>query len=842
MPTATAIEPAHPLVHRLKARSRSSSEGCSMETASYGHPGLPATVPRSTFLGIIGTRHARSQTAAPRAAAAHGRPRQALHRGQGACRLPVAGAQGRAGAPQDRRHPGPDRCRSREAGTQGDAAHLRGAQDRRQGDPEPAAGRRARERLRPARQPVAGRQVRPVVTKPVSGAAPPPPTARAASLDQLCIDTVRALVMDAVQQADSGHPGTAMALAPVAYVLWQRHLRYNPANPDWFGRDRFVLSAGHACMLLYAVLYLTGYDLSLDDIKQFRQWGSRTPGHSEHGLTPGVEATTGPLGQGVGNAVGMALAEAHLAALFNRPGHAIVDHCTYFASDGDMMEGVSHEACSLAGHLKLGKLIGIYDDNRITIDGTTDLTFSDDTARRFESYGWHVERVADGNDLGALDAALAAARRQTDRPSLVIVRTHIAYGSPHKQDSPEAHGAPLGAEEVKLTKQRLGWPSLEPFHVPEESLEHWRRARDRGARLEAEWRKRHDAYRAAHPDLARELERRLAGRLPEAWDADLPGFAPTDAQATRAASGKVLNALAAKLPELIGGSADLAGSTHVVFKNGGDVAAGSWGARNVHFGVREHAMGAILNGLAVHGGVRPVGSTFLIFSDYMRPPIRLAALCHLPAIFVFTHDSIGLGEDGPTHQPIEQLAGLRAIPNLTVIRPADATEVVEAWRAAVQHQSGPVALVCTRQKVPVIDRARYAPANGLRLGAYVLADAPGGRPAVILMASGSEVELVLGAYETLAAAGIAARAVSMPCMEFFASQPRDYRDAVLPPSVPARLAVEAAAPQPWYRWVADHGVVLGLERFGASAPYQRIYRELGLTVEDVVRKAKELLE
>ena len=681
------------------------------------------------------------------------------------------------------------------------------------------------------------------MTPPPRATGAATPAARDTSLDQLCINTVRTLAMDAVQQADSGHPGTAMALAPLAYVLWQRHLRYNPANPDWFGRDRFVLSAGHACMLLYAVLYLTGYDLSLDDIKQFRQWGSRTPGHSEHGLTPGVEATTGPLGQGVGNAVGMALAEAHLAALFNRPGHAIVDHCTYFvASDGDMMEGVSHEACSLAGHLKLGKLIGIYDDNRITIDGTTDLTFSDDTARRFESYGWHVERVADGNDLGALDAALAAARRQTDRPSLVIVRTHIAYGSPHKQDSPEAHGAPLGAEEVKLTKQRLGWPSLEPFHVPEESLEHWRRARDRGARLEAEWRKRHDAYRAAHPDLARELERRLAGRLPEAWDADLPGFAPTDAQATRAASGKVLNALAAKLPELIGGSADLAGSTHVVFKNGGDVAAGSWGARNVHFGVREHAMGAILNGLAVHGGVRPVGSTFLIFSDYMRPPIRLAALCHLPAIFVFTHDSIGLGEDGPTHQPIEQLAGLRAIPNLTVIRPADATEVVEAWRAAVQHQSGPVALVCTRQKVPVIDRARYAPANGLRLGAYVLADAPGGRPAVILMASGSEVELVLGAYETLAAAGIAARAVSMPCMEFFASQPRDYRHAVLPPSVSARLAVEAAAPQPWYRWVADHGVVLGLERFGASAPYQRIYRELGLTVEDVVRKAKELLE
>ena len=676
-------------------------------------------------------------------------------------------------------------------------------------------------------------------------AAPPPATQETpdSSLDQLCINTIRTLSMDAVQQADAGHPGTAMALAPLAYVLWQRHLRYNPANPDWVGRDRFVLSAGHACMLLYAVLYLTGYDLSLDDIKQFRQWGSRTPGHSEHGLTPGVEATTGPLGQGVGNAVGMALAEAHLASLFNRPGHAIVDHWTYFlASDGDLMEGVSHEACSLAGHLKLGKLIGIYDDNRITIDGKTDLTFSDDTARRFESYGWHVERVADGNDLEALDAALAAARRVTDRPSLVIVRTHIAYGSPHKQDTPEAHGAPLGAEEVKLTKQRLGWPSLEPFHVPDESLAHWRRARERGARGETEWQQRYDAYRTAHPELAGELERRLAGRLPEAWDADLPAFAPTDAQATRAAAGKVLSALAAKLPEVIGGSADLATSTNVVFKNGGDVAAGSWSARNIHFGVREHGMGAIMNGLALHGGVRPVGSTFLIFSDYMRPPIRLAALSRLPVIYVFTHDSIGLGEDGPTHQPIEQLAGLRAIPNFVVIRPADATEVVEAWRAAIRHAGGPVALVLTRQKVPVIDRARYAPANGLRLGAYVLADAPGGTPAVILMASGSEVELVLGAHQQLAAAGIAARVVSMPCMEFFASQPREYREAVLPPSVPARLAVEAAAPQPWYRWVGDHGAVLGLERFGASAPYQRIYREVGLTVENVVKRARELLE
>ncbi|PYO96695.1 MAG: transketolase [Gemmatimonadetes bacterium] len=650
--------------------------------------------------------------------------------------------------------------------------------------------------------------------------------------------------MDAVQRADAGHPGTPMALAPLAYVLWQRHLRYNPANPDWFGRDRFVLSAGHACMLLYAVLYLTGYDLSLDDIKQFRQWGSRTPGHSEHGLTPGVEATTGPLGQGVGNAVGMALAEAHLAQLFNRPGHAIAEHFTYFlASDGDLMEGVSHEACSLAGHLKLGRLIGIYDDNRITIDGKTDLTFSEDVAKRFDSYGWHVERVVDGNDLGALDTALAAARRTTDRPSLVIVRTHIAYGSPHKQDTPEAHGAPLGEEEVKLTKQRLGWPSLEPFHVPDEALAHWRRARERGARLEAEWREAYEVYRRAFPELAAELERRLAGRLPEGWDAELPAFTTGDAQATRAAAGKTLNAIAAKLPELIGGSADLAGSTQLVFKTGGggDVAAGSWGARNIHFGIREHGMGAILNGLALHGGVRPVGSTFLIFSDYMRPPIRLAALCGLPVIYVFSHDSIGLGEDGPTHQPIEQLAGLRAVPNLVVIRPADPAETVEAWRAAILRREGPVALVLTRQKVAALDRTKYAPANGLRLGGYVLADAPGGKPSLVLIATGSEVELALGAYERLAAERIAARVVSMPSMELFARQPLEYRDAVLPPAVTARLAIEAASPQPWYRWVGETGAVLGIERFGASAPYQRIYQEFGLTVDNVVRRAKELL-
>ena len=658
-------------------------------------------------------------------------------------------------------------------------------------------------------------------------------------LDQLCINTVRALAMDAVQQAESGHPGTPMALAPLAYVLWQRHLRYNPANPDWLDRDRFVLSAGHACMLLYSVLYLTGYDLTLDDIKQFRQWGSRTPGHSEHGVTPGVEATTGPLGQGVGNAVGMAIAEAQLAALFNRPGHAIIDHHTYFlASDGDLMEGVSHEACSLAGHLKLGKLIGFYDDNHITIDGSTDLAFSDNTTRRFEAYGWQVQRIPDANDLDAIDAAIDQAKRLTERPSLIILRTHIAWGSPHKQDTAEAHGAPLGVDEVKATKQNLGWPSLEPFYVPEEALERWRRAKDRGARLESDWQKKWAGYRSAHPDLASELERRLAGQLPAGWDAALPVFGPQDAQATRAASGKVLNAIAAKVPELIGGSADLTGSNNTEIKGGGVFSAAERTGRNFHFGVREHGMGAALNGIVLHGGFIPFGGTFLIFSDYMRPSIRLAALTPLKPIYVFTHDSIGLGEDGPTHQPIEQLAALRAIPNMTVIRPSDPTEVVEAWRAAIAHRNGPLALVLTRQKTAVVDRSKYAPAAGLHRGGYVLADSP--RPDVVLMATGSEVELILGAYERLKADGRQPRAVSMPCLEYFAGQPQDYREVVLPPGVP-RIAVEAAAPQSWYRWVpVGQGVIMGIERFGESAPYQRIYQEFGLTVDAVVAQATEL--
>ena len=663
-------------------------------------------------------------------------------------------------------------------------------------------------------------------------------TKTAVDLEQLSIDTVRTLAMDAVQQADSGHPGTAMALAPLAYVLWMRHLKYNPANPEWRDRDRFVLSAGHACMLLYSVLYLTGYDVTLDDIKSFRQWASRTPGHPERGMTPGVEATTGPLGQGTGNAVGMAIAEAQLAAMYNRPGHEIFSHYTYFlASDGDLMEGISHEACSLAGHLKLGKLIGFYDDNRITIDGSTDLAFSDDTAKRFEGYGWQVQHVEDGNDLEALDAAIVAAQRERGRPSLIIVRTHIGWGSPHKQDTADAHGAPLGVEEIKLTKQNLGWPSLEPFYVPEDALEHWRTAKTRGARAETEWRKRWDAYRAAEPDLAAELDRRFTGRLPEGWDTALPSFGAKDAQATRAASGKVLNAIASRMPELIGGSADLTGSNNTEIKGAGIFSATNHAGRNFHFGIREHGMGAAMNGLALHGGFIPFGGTFLIFSDYMRPSIRLAALTHLRTIYVFTHDSIGLGEDGPTHQPIEQLTALRAIPNLAVIRPSDPTEVVEAWRAAVAHRIGPVALVLTRQKVAVVDRTKFAPAAGLHQGGYVLAD--GGNPDVVLVASGSEVELILGAYEKLTAEGRRPRAVSMPCLEYFGKQPESYRNAVLPPGVPI-VAIEAGSPQSWDGLVGKDGAIIGIERFGASAPYQRIYKELGLTVDNVVAEAKRV--
>jgi transketolase len=660
-------------------------------------------------------------------------------------------------------------------------------------------------------------------------------------LDQLCIDAIRVLSMDAVQKADSGHPGTPMALAPLAYVLWTRHLRYNPGNPAWANRDRFVLSAGHASMLLYSVLYLTGYDLSLDDLKHFRQWESRTPGHPEYGYTPGVETTTGPLGQGVGNSVGMAVAEAQLAALFNRPDHSIIDHHTYFiASDGDVMEGISHEASSYAGHLKLGKLIGFYDDNHITIEGNTELTFSDDTAKRFEAYHWHVQRVDDANDLDALDKAILVAKAVTDRPSLIVVRSHIGFGSPNKHDTAEAHGSPLGADEIKLTKEALGYPSQEAFYVVPEALERWRTMSARGRELERDWQKRYDLYKGAHPDDARELERRLRGELLEGWEDLIPTFTSDNGNvASRAASGIVLNAIAPKVPELVGGSADLASSTNTIVKGAPSLSPEDHSGRNFHFGIREHGMGAVMNGMSVHGGFIPYGATFLIFSDYMRPAVRLAAIMNRHVIYVYTHDSIGLGEDGPTHQPIEQLSTLRAIPEFTLIRPADASETAEAWRAALKHH-GPVALVLTRQKLGFIDRTRHASARGVAKGAYVLSDSPGGAPQVVLMSSGSEVALILEAQEKLGAEGIRARVVSMPSHELFATQDDQYRESVLPAGV-KRISIEASHPMSWQRWVGSDGVALGIQRFGASAPYKEIYEHLGLTVAKVVETAKQLI-
>jgi transketolase len=664
------------------------------------------------------------------------------------------------------------------------------------------------------------------------GAAP-------SKLDELCINAIRVLSMDAVQKADSGHPGTPMALAPLAYVLWGRHLRFNPRDPEWMNRDRFVLSAGHASMLLYSVLYLTGYDLSLDDLKQFRQWESKTPGHPEYSYTPGVETTTGPLGQGFGNSVGMAIAEAHLAATFNRKDHGIIDHHTYFiASDGDMMEGISHEVASYGGHLKLGRLIGFYDDNHITIEGDTALTFSDDTRKRFEAYGWHVQRVEDGNDLDALDAAISAAKAVTDKPSLIIVRTHIGFGSPNKHDTAEAHGSPLGAEEIKLTKQALGYPSLEPFYVAPEALEHWRSFGAKGPALQKVWNSRYEKYKTEFADEAAELDRRLKGDAPRDWESSLPVFSAKDGNvASRAASGVVINAIAEKIPELIGGSADLAGSTNTIIKKAGSLSAENMSGRNFHFGIREHGMGSIMNGMALHGGVVPYGATFLIFSDYMRPAIRLAAIMERHVIYVFTHDSIGLGEDGPTHQPIEQLSTLRAVPGLVVLRPADASETAEAWRAAIKRRGGPVALVLTRQKLAFIDRDKYASAAGLSRGAYVMSG--GTNPEVVLVSSGSEVGLILKAQEKLAAEGIRASSVSMPSHEMFGDQDEAYRNSVLVPGIP-RVFIEAAHPMSWQRWAGQNDIILGIDRFGASAPYETLYEKLGLTVERIVSSAKSL--
>lgn len=685
-----------------------------------------------------------------------------------------------------------------------------------------------------------------------------PPHPSQSPLDSLCINTIRFLSVDAVQKANSGHPGMPMGAAPLAYLLWTRYLKHNPANPGWFDRDRFVLSAGHGSMLLYSLLHLTGYDLPLAEIMNFRQAGSRTPGHPERGHTPGVETTTGPLGQGIGNAVGMAITEAHLAARFNRPGFGIIDHHTYcLAGDGDLMEGVALESVSLAGHLRLGKLICLYDDNRISLAASTDLTFTEDRAARFAACGWHVERVSDGNDLAALTRAIDAARAETWRPSLILVRTHIGYGSPHRQDTFEAHGSPLGGEEVRLTKERLGWPTEPPFLIPDEARARFIEAVANGAETEAAWAAHFSAYEMEYPELAAELMRVAAGDLPGGWKDAVPRFAADPkGLATRVASGKVLAALAAHVSEIIGGSADLNPSTYTMMPGMGDFESPAWevadrqgavgpewgyGGRNIHFGVREHGMGAILNGMAAHGGTIPFGATFLTFSDYLRPSLRLAALMGLRVVHIFTHDSIALGEDGPTHQAVEQVAALRAIPNLTVIRPADANEAAVAWMVALENRTGPTALVLSRQSLPILDRSRLAPADGLRRGGYVLADTEDGPPALILIATGSEVSLVLRAQGMLAEKGVRVRVVSLPSWEIFEAQEPGYRDSVIPRSVAARLAVEAGSSLGWHRYAGDQGAVIGVNRFGLSAPSDVVMWEFGFTAENVCRHALRLL-
>ncbi len=676
-------------------------------------------------------------------------------------------------------------------------------------------------------------------------------------LDQKCIDTLRFLSVDMVQKADSGHPGLPLGAAPMTYVLWTRYLKCNPANPAWPDRDRFVLSAGHGSALLYSLLHMSGYDVSLDDIKQFRQWGSKTPGHPERNHTQGVEVTTGPLGQGLANAVGMAIAEAHLAACYNRGEHSIVDHHTWaIVSDGDLMEGISSEAASLAGHLKLGKLICLYDDNYVTLSAGTDITFSEDRAKRFEAFGWQTIHVDDGNDLSAIDAALREARDDTTRPSLILVRTHIGYGSP-EQDSYKAHGSPLGVEDVNTTKRNLGWPLEPQFLVTDAVAKHFRAAMSRGADVETKWNKRQDAYADAHPDLAKQLQMRLRGEFPKGWDADIPVF-PVDAKgmATREAGGKVLNAIAPHLPAIVGGSADLDPSTKTALKGlgdfnprpdasedeqGSDGGGWSYAGRNVHFGVREHAMTGIANGLAAHGGFIPFVATFLIFSDYLRPSLRLAALSRLHVVLVFTHDSIAVGEDGPTHEPVEQLANLRAIPNVCVIRPGDANETAVAWQVALEMRARPVALALSRQAMPTLDRKRFAAADGLRHGAYVLSDAPDGKAQLILIASGSEVGLIIAAAVKLSSEGIRVRCVSMPSWDLFDAESKAYRDSVLLPGVRARLAVEAGSPQGWHRYVGDAGAVIGVDHFGASAPGDKVMHEYGFSVDNVCAQARKLL-
>lgn len=655
-----------------------------------------------------------------------------------------------------------------------------------------------------------------------------------ASLQTRAINTLRFLSADAVQQANSGHPGLPMGAAAMAFTLWTRHLRHNPRNPKWHGRDRFILSGGHGSMLLYSLLHLTGYDVSLDDLKNFRQWGSITPGHPEYGLTPGVEMTTGPLGQGFAAGVGMAIAQAHLAALFNKPGHELIQSYIYaIVTDGDLMEGVASEAASLAGHLQLGRLIYLYDDNHISIDGSTDLAFTEDRAKRFEAYGWHVQKVEDGNDVEAIDRAIQEAKRDP-RPSIIMCRTIIGYGAPHRQGTAKAHGEPLGDEELNAAKQNLGWV-LEPrFYIPDDVLAFFRKAVERGRELEADWKMRLEAYSRLYPQLGAELKRRLAGELPEGWVSSLPTF-PADSKgmATRAASGKIINALAPVLPELIGGSADLAPSNNTKIDGSPAFQKDSREGRNFHFGVREHAMGAALNGMNLFGGVIAYGGTFLVFSDYMKPAIRIAALSHIPSIFIFTHDSVGLGEDGPTHQPIEHLAALRAVPNLVVIRPADANEVREAWKVAISRRDGPTALALTRQAVPTLENENAAQ---LARGAYVLKDF--GEPEIILMASGSEVSLILDAAQKLHEEGRGVRVVSFPSWELFEMQDEAYRESVLPKRIQKRLAVEAGASLGWERYAAS---VLGIDHYGASAPYKVIFEKLGFTVENVAAKARALI-
>ncbi|MGB6421844.1 MAG: transketolase [Anaerolineales bacterium] len=663
------------------------------------------------------------------------------------------------------------------------------------------------------------------------------------SLQERAINTLRFLSVDAVQKANSGHPGLPMGTAAMAYTLWTRHLRFNPQDPDWPDRDRFILSGGHGSMLLYSLLYFTGYDVSLEDIKNFRQWGSITPGHPEYGLTPGVEVTTGPLGQGFGNGVGMAIAAEHLAAEFNRHGHEVVNHYIYaIVTDGDLMEGVASEAASLAGHLQLGRLIYLYDDNRISIDGSTDITFTEDRMARFEAYGWHVQTVLDGNDVDAIDRAIQAAKVDS-RPSIIAARTHIGYGLPTRQDTPKAHGEPPGDEELDGAKRNLGWPLSPRFYVPEDVLELYQQVGVRGELAEKDWQIRLDAYREAYPDLEVELSRRHSGKLPDNWESALPVFSSDEkGLATRAASGKVINALAKSIPELIGGSADLAPSNKTWIDGSPSFQPDSYQGRNFNFGVREHAMGAVVNGMAVHGGVIPYGGTFLVFSDYMRPAIRLSALSGYPSIWVFTHDSIGLGEDGPTHQPIEQLTALRTIPKLVVIRPADANEVSEAWRLAISRRDGPTALALTRQNLPTLDREVFSSASGLQHGAYVLADLGEGLPEIILMASGSEVSLIIEAGKRLAAEGVNVRLISFPSWELFAAQDQEYKDSVLMPNVHARLSIEAGISQGWDRWVGDRGTIISIERYGASAPYETVYEKFGLSVENVIDHAKGILQ